>query len=147
MRLQVSLLLVIEVILTVSPLANALEEITVEKPFVARNLSGVVVDPSGSPISGVVVEQCDASFVQSEVYNGQGQSAGKVLVPDCNREPGHAITITTNDANGRFGFPNVKSGRVYYLHLSGPGFDPMQVTVKLRFFARAGVRIQLRVAT
>jgi hypothetical protein len=132
---------------SITPLANAYESITIAKPFIARSLSGIVVDSTGAPVPDLVVERCDALFVPSEVYNGEGQSAGKQMLPDCNREPGHAITTTKTDANGHFAFPNAKSGRTFYLHFSGPGFDPMQIAVKLRFYSWARLRIKMGIAT
>jgi hypothetical protein len=148
MRIPTTLLGLIAAIFLAMPPANAQYQlITIEKPFTARSLSGVVIDSTGAPVPDVVVERCDAIFVQSEVYNGQGQPAGKQMLPDCNRESGHDITKTKTGANGRFAFPDAKSGRTYYLHFSAPGFDPMQIAVKLRFFSRARARIQLEIAT
>ncbi len=40
------------------------------------------------------------------------------------------------DANGDFAFRSAKAGKTYYLHLSCPGFDPMQIAVKLHFYSR-----------
>jgi hypothetical protein len=146
MRIPTTLLGLVAAMLSVVLPANAQEMITIEKPFTARSLSGVVVDWAGARIPDLVVERCDAQFVLSEVNNGRGQPAGKQMLPECNRGSGHVITATKTDANGHFAFPNAKSGRTYYLHFSAPGFNPMQITVKLRFFSRAGVRIRMRIA-
>jgi len=98
------------------------ELITIERPFRAQSLAGVVVDSTGAPVAGVAVEDRDASFKS-------------------------VLHSTTTDANGRFAFSQVRNGTTHYLHLESRGFDPMQIAVKLRRLARAEVRIQLHVAS
>jgi hypothetical protein len=104
------------------PVPAQYELITIEKPFRAHNLAGIVVDPTGAPVAGVVVEDRDAAFK-------------RVL-----------FSITT-DASGHFAFAGPKSGKVHYLHLQSNGFDPLQITVKLRRATRGELRIQLHVAS
>jgi hypothetical protein len=122
-------------------------QITIEKPFVARRLSGIVVDPSGAPVSRVVVEQCDELFSPLQVKSETGEPLPEILHGECDRGPGHIVASTTTDEGGRFAFPNAKTGKTYYLHLNSPGFDPLQITVKLRHFSRARLRIRLYIAT
>jgi len=125
--------------------AFALELITIEKPFTARGLSGIVVDWTGAPVQGAVVEECEAPFSPIEATDAQGKPTGEILHGDCTEGPITAKTAT-ND-HGHFSLPNAKQAKAYYLHVSSPGFDPMQITVKLRLCTRAGVRIRLHIAT
>ena len=123
-----------------------LELIMIEKPFVARSLSGVVLDPSGAPIAEVLVEQCNTSSAPNQIRNERGELVGTVP-SDCAREPGHILASTKTNANGFFSLPGAEKGKAYYLHLSSPGFDPMQITVKLRFYSWGRLRIKLHIAT
>jgi uncharacterized GH25 family protein len=104
------------------PVRAQLERITIERPFRAQNLSGTVVDLTGAPVPGVVVEDRDAAF-KSTLFS------------------------TTTDSNGHFVFPPAKNGTLHYPHFESRGFDPMQITVKLHRLARAEVRIRLHVAS
>ncbi|HUB52505.1 MAG TPA: carboxypeptidase-like regulatory domain-containing protein [Terracidiphilus sp.] len=124
-----------------------LELIVIEKPFNARGLSGTVVDANGAQIPGAVVEECDAPFTPIEAKNGQGAPTGEILHGDCTRAPNRVISSTVTNLKGRFTLQSVKNGRIHFLHVSAPGFDPVQITVRIRLFAQAGVRIQLRIAT
>lgn len=122
------------------------ELIIIEKPFSSHSLSGVVVDPTGAPIAGAVVEECKAPFTPIEARNAQGKPTGEILHGDCTQ--GSIVATKETNAHGHFSLPKAKEGKqTYYLHVSSPGFDPMQITVKLKFFARAGVRIRLHIAT
>ena len=105
-----------------SPACAQLEVVTIERPFRAQSLSGVVVDPNGKPIAGVSVEARDPTFKS-------------------------VLFATITDADGHFAFPAPKNGTVHYLHMESKGFDPMQMTVVLRSLARRGVRIRLNVAS
>ncbi|MGA2649750.1 MAG: carboxypeptidase-like regulatory domain-containing protein [Terracidiphilus sp.] len=57
------------------------------------------------------------------------------------------LSSTTTDAKGYFTFQDAKIGSTYYLEAKAYGFNPTRITVKLRHFARAGIRIKLRIAT
>jgi hypothetical protein len=123
----------------------ALELIVIENPFTARSLSGTVVDSTGAPVPGAVVEECEMQFSPIDSKGANGKPTGEVLHGDCAEGP---ITATTEtSANGHFSLPRMNQGKTYYLHVSSPGFDPMQITVKLRPLARVGVRIRLHIAT
>jgi hypothetical protein len=128
------------------PAHAQLELITIERPLRASNLAGIVVDPTGAPVSGAVVEDCDALFSPILARGAAGEPAQAVLQGDCDRDPKHVLGSTETDANGHFVFPRANLGTTHYLHLSCRGFDPMQITVKLRFFARPRVRIKLHIA-
>jgi hypothetical protein len=102
--------------------ARAIELITIEHPFRSHHLAGVVVDTTGAPVSGVVVEDRDSTFT-------------------------HVLASTKTDANGYFAFPKAKKGTTHYPHLNNYGFDPMQITVQLGWFAKCNLRIRLYIAT
>lgn len=95
--------------------------ITLERPFQARNLAGLVVGHAGAPVRGVLVEECDASFTR-------------------------ILASTRTDKDGHFAFPKATSGSRHYLSLSKDGFNPMHVTVHIRHLAATEVRIHLSVA-
>jgi hypothetical protein len=129
------------------PAPGQLQLITIEHPFDAPNLSGVVVDASGVPISGVIVEECDASFTSLPGHDPAGKSAPPYMLWDCDRNSRHVTASTKTDTNGHFSFPGTRKAKVHYLHLSLDGFDPMQVMVKLNRSARSELRIQMHIAT
>lgn len=126
--------------------ANAQYEITYEKPFVARSLSGIVVDPTGTPVVAVLVEECDSELDQRQSYDSSGKPVGLFPSPKCSTEPNHVVASMRTDAQGRFAFPGAKSGRTCYLHLRLYGFNPMIIPIKVGFFARRGVKIHLQIA-
>jgi hypothetical protein len=121
--------------------------ITIERPFHARVLAGVVVDETGSPIPRVVVEECDASFSPRPVYDPGEKLSPTTMLWNCETDPRHIIASTTTDASGHFSFPNAKKGKVHYLYLNLSGFDPLQVIVKVGRFARSEPQIKMTVAT
>lgn len=102
-------------------LAQGYALVTIEPPFQAQELAGVVVDPSGVPVEGVLVEEWDASFTVK-------------------------LASTRTDKEGRFAFPKAKSESTHYLSISKNAFDPMHVTVHIRHLAHAGVRVHLHLA-
>jgi hypothetical protein len=117
-------------------------------PFRAHNLSGVVVDTMGAPVAGVVVEDCIQTFVQARASGDVDPPVFEErMLLDCHSEPKHVLASTTTDSKGYFRFLHAKTGSTHYLYLTQTGFDPMQITVKLRLFARAGLRLNLVIAT
>ena len=148
MRIPSTLLLLISAMFSVMPPASAqLVLITIEKPFTAHSLSGVVVDTTGAPIPAAVVEECDMQFTPIEIKDAKGGPTGENLHGDCTQTPRRVVATTETNAHGHFSIPKAREGKTYYLHVSSPGFDPMQIKVRLRFFARTGVRIRLHIAT
>jgi hypothetical protein len=128
--------------------AWAIELITYANPFHARELSGIVVDQMGVPVAGVVIEDCIQTFGRQWTSVHEKKSAvDEPMLLDCHTEPKHILASTTTDAEGRFKFPPMKKGNAHYLSLSCRGFDPMQITVRLRWFARRQLRIRLSIAT
>ena len=102
------------------------ETIQIKTPFKASRLAGVVVDATGSVVSGVVIEDRDAAS-----HN--------------------VMASATTDANGQFSFPASgpisENGTVHHLHFQSNGFDPMQITVRLSRRARGSIRVVLVVAS
>jgi hypothetical protein len=117
-------------------------------PFHAHELAGVVVDDTGAPVPGVVIDDCVQTFRQ---VRAPGDAETPVfeekMILDCHFELKHVLASTTTDSKGRFRLPHTKMGTTRYLYLSHYGFDPMQITVKLRWFARRNLRIKLVIAT
>jgi len=135
-------------VLAFSPPAwGGIELITIKHSFHAHNLAGVVVDASGAPVAGVLVEECDASFSPRMVKDSAGEPVPELMLWDCDRDPKRVMASTTTDANGSFSFPQAKKAKAHYLHLSLRGFDPMQIVVKLSRLARSELHIQMHVAT
>jgi hypothetical protein len=122
------------------------ELITYGRPFFARSLAGVVVDTTGAAVSGVVVEECSVHFTPIPLRGPAGESISGVAEGDCAKDPRYVMASVTTDANGHFAFPKAKLGSTHYLHLHSMGFDPMQITVKLRLYARSELRIKLVIA-
>jgi hypothetical protein len=127
---------------------RAIELITIGGSLHAREFAGVVVDQMGAPVAGVLIEDCIQTFGQrwTDIHEKK-TTLDEPMLLDCNTEPKHILASATTDSKGRFKFPKTKMGTMHYLHLSCPGFDPMQITVKLRWFARRNLRIKLFIAT
>jgi hypothetical protein len=148
MRLPIPVMSAAFAVLAFARVAPAqLALITVERPFHARALAGVVVDETGSPIPRVVVEECDASFSPRPVQDPGEKLSPTTMLWNCDTNPNHIIASTTTDASGHFSFPHAKRAKAHYLHLSLSGFDPMQVIVKVGRFARSEPQIKMTVAT
>jgi hypothetical protein len=125
-----------------------LDLITFNRPFQTRNLTGVVVDSMGAPVAGVVIEDCVQTFRQVRASgDAEPPVFEKAMILDCHFEPKHVLASTTTDSEGRFRFPHAKMGTIHYLHVSCNGWDPMQLQVKIRRFARASPLIKLHIAS
>jgi hypothetical protein len=147
-RLAVLIGLTLALLAFALPARAGIELITFDHPFHARNLAGVVVDATGAPVPGVMIEDCVQTFRQ---VRASGEAETPVfeerMILDCHSEPKHVLASITTDSNGSFRFPHAKVGTTHYLFVYSPGFDPMQITVKLRWFAKGNLRIQLHIAT
>ena len=117
-------------------------------PFRAHHLAGFVVDSRGAPVPGVLIEDCIQTFGQVRLPgNAEPPVFKKKMSLDCHSEPKHVLASATTDAKGHFMFPHTNMGTTHYLYLTAYGFDPEQITVKLRRFAKRNLRIRLIVAT
>jgi Carboxypeptidase regulatory-like domain len=93
------------------------QTIEIEKVQLARSLGAVVHDATGSPISGVLVEEFSSDWKES-------------------------LRSTKTDSSGGFTFAPVKGRGIYYVQLRMNGFDPLRVRVKLD--AKRGTKLQLK---
>jgi hypothetical protein len=123
------------------------ELVTIEKPIGSHHLAGVVVDSTGAPVPDVVVEECKVMFSPVQTRDSAGEPLRDVLHGDCGQESKNILASTATDAKGYFAFPKAKMGTTHYLHLEHYGFDPMQIKVKLRLFAKGNLHIRLHIAT
>ena len=98
------------------------QTIEIENVQLARSLAAVVLDPTGSPIPGVLVEESSPNWKES-------------------------LRSTRTDATGGFSFAPVKGRNVYYLQLRMDGFDPLRVRVKIDPKRGKNLRLKLEVAT
>jgi|ERR1039458_2888683 hypothetical protein len=148
-RLVVLIGLVVALIAFALPVrAQGYALISFAYPFHAHELAGVVVDSTGAPVPGVEIDDCVQTFRQVRAPGDAEQPIfEQSMILDCHFEPKHFLASTTTDSKGRFRFPHTKMGIAHYLYLSHYGFDPMQITVKLRWFARRNLRIKLVIAT
>ena len=95
------------------------ELIVIEKPFHARSVSGIVLDPVGQRLAGAEVKDYDSGFTNIR------QS-------------------TTTDEQGRFSLS--RSGQsVHYLRIYARGMNPLQITVVLRPLAKPGIRVKVHI--
>lgn len=147
-RIAIQIGLILALIAYALPARAGIDLITFRYPFHAQSLAGIVVDSAGSPVPGVVIEDCVQTFRQ---VRGSDHSEPPVfeeaMILDCHSEPKHILASTKTDAHGHFEFPQAKMWTTHYLYVMCDGFDPMQITVKLRWFAKGNLRIQLHIAT
>jgi hypothetical protein len=146
-RIAARISLILALIVFALP-AWAIELITIERPFRAHHLAGVVVDSTGAPVPGVVIEDCIQTFREVRAPgDAEPPVFEKRMILDCHSEPKHVLASATTDSNGRFKLTDAKMRTTHYLFVYYPGFDPMQITVRLRWFAKGNLRIQLQIAT
>jgi len=96
--------------------------VEIEKVQLVRSLTAVALDPAGSPIPGVLVEEFGSDWKES-------------------------LRLTKTDATGRFTFTRVKGRDVYYLQLRMDGFNPLRVRVKINRMLGKNLQLKLNIAT
>ena len=96
--------------------------IEIEDLQVVRSVAAVVHDPTGSPISGVLVEEFNSDWKES-------------------------LRSTKTDTAGGFTFAYVKGRGIYYLQLRMNGFNPLRVRVKLDPKHGKNLQLKMEVAT
>ena len=111
---------VVAIVALAAQSANAVYELVViEKPFHARSVSGIVLDPVGEPLAGAEVKDYDPGFTSIR-------------------------DSTTTDKSGFFSLP--RGGQsVHYLRIYARGMNPLQITVALRPFASSGIRVKVHI--
>lgn len=146
-RLAIQIGLVLALIAFALPAWAGLETIVVG-PVHARHLTGVVVDSAGAPVPGVVIEDCVQTFRQVRAPGDtEPPIFEEAMILDCHSEPKHVLSSTATDSKGYFKLPHARIGSTHYLYVYCSGFDSMQITVKLRWFAKNNLRIKLVIAT
>jgi hypothetical protein len=95
--------------------------IEADKPIVAKSLGGMVVDPSGAALPGVLIDRMGL---------------------DWKEELGHAET----NSQGTFNLHQRSPGQ-YFLQLNKPGFNPMRLRVILKKESKEQIRIQMEFST
>jgi hypothetical protein len=147
-RIAIQIGLVLALLVFALPARAGIELITFDRPFNARNLAGIVVDSTGAPVPGVVIEDGVQTFIQARAsIEAETPVFEKRMILDCHSEPKHVLASTKTDAHGHFEFPRAKMWTTHYLYVMCDGFDPIQITVKLRWFAKGNLRIKLVIAT
>jgi hypothetical protein len=85
--------------------------IVLQKPVAAKSLAGVVVDSTGSPISGAEVQLISCS--------------------DFGKVPSANLSTVKADDNGAFRLQPKAQDKLYCLQFVSLGFDLLQIRVKL----------------
>lgn len=98
------------------------EIVEIEQPQSAKAVAGVVVDPSGAPLSGVTVEE------RSEDWKA-------------------VLRSTETDENGRFHFKPSQNKTVYYLYLSRYGFNWLRIKLQLSKTAKSPLVVKMPIGT
>ena len=88
----------------------------------AKSLSAVVQDPTGSPLTNIVVQE---------------------FSPDWKT----VLRTSATDKHGRFSLATVQGRNTYCLQLSAPGFDPLRVRVQVDRKRGANLKLKLTIAT
>jgi Carboxypeptidase regulatory-like domain len=114
------------IIFSAGVIASAQMATIVMPPVRAGSLSGVVVDPNGA-----IIPHASVSLISCPV--GRGYPA-----PD-----NTVLKTTETDSHGEFSIKSDKFAKPYCLHLSAPGFDPLELEVKL---APSAGRMRLKMA-
>jgi hypothetical protein len=81
--------------------------VQIRNPLVARKVEGVVLDPTGGPISDVTVS-------------------------DLNENWGEVIRTTKTDSEGHFSFSTQGGKTLYWLHFEQHYINPLELKLKLR---------------
>jgi hypothetical protein len=98
------------------------QTIEIKDVQLARALSAVVLDPTGSPIPCVSVEESSPDWKES-------------------------LRSTKTDSAGRFKFAPVQGRDVYYLQLRMDGFDQLRVRMKIDSKRGKNLQFKLEIAT
>jgi hypothetical protein len=147
-KIVMQLCLVVVFLACAIPAWAGYELIEIVRPLRAHHLAGLVVDLRGAPVPGALIEDCVQTFGQVRLPgDAEPPVFEKDISLDCHLEPKHVLASATTDADGHFMFPHTKMGTTHYLYVTAHGFDPEQITVKLRRFAKENLRIQIKVAT
>jgi hypothetical protein len=109
------------VLLSLSASAQ-LEIVEIEQVQLVKSIKGVVNDPTGAPIPGVVVEERSADWKD-------------------------VLRSTETDDKGRFHFRKTENKAVYYIEFSRSGFDFLRVKIQLDKNGKPSLILKLPIAT
>jgi len=123
-----------------------IELIEIGYPIRARHLAGVVLDPSGAGVPGVLIGECAVATGKPAPEVPAFASGFGAFQASCGGDNEHVVAWAVSDSAGHFAVPNVTSARAHKLVISAAGFDPIRLTVRLRRIARKEMRITLKVA-
>jgi hypothetical protein len=98
------------------------EIVVIEKLQLANSVAGVVGDPSGAPLSGVLVEE----------YSEDWKTV---------------LRSTETDNKGRFSFSPAPRRTLYHLQFGRPGFNWLRITLKLDKKAGAAIAVKMPIGT
>jgi hypothetical protein len=107
---RTALVIALSMILTAAALAVR-ELVIIEEPKPAQRVEGVVLDPSGAPIPDMTVTD------RTDDWEA-------------------VLRTTTTDRSGRFSFSGQTGKNMYFLRFDHPGFNPLQLRLKLDKKAR-----------
>lgn len=98
------------------------EVVQYAKVFRAHRLAATILDYDEKPVANVHVQVCAPDW----------KNCGE--------------TATTNP-NGEFSIPSLTAKRLYYLRLSAPGFNPLEVKIRTSRFGKDNLVLHMYVAT
>lgn len=99
-----------------------MEVVEIDTPQFAKSVAGVVNDPSGAALPGVIVEERSADWKT-------------------------VLRSTETDGNGKFRFSSSPNQRTYYLQLSRSGFNWLRIKLHLDKKAKSGVVLKMPIGT
>ena len=120
MRRALVLLLLIGLFGVVDALAQM--EIVEMPSRTAKALAGIVTDPSGAPLEGVLVEERSSNWA-------------------------NVLRSTKTDAKGLFHFSSTKKQNTYYLQFGRTGFNWARLTVKVHRHGEPKIMLQMPIGT
>jgi hypothetical protein len=99
-----------------------MEIVEIEKPQVAKSVSGIVNDPSGAALPGVTVEE------RSDDWKT-------------------VLRSTETDDHGRFHLSRSRNKTIYHLQFSRSGFNWVRVKLQLGKNAVPGITVKMPLGT
>ena len=98
------------------------EIVEIRKVQIAKGLTGIVCDPSGTPLPGVQVEEVSSDWQT-------------------------VLQTTSTGANGHFTIKPTSREKMYYLVFYLKNFNPMRIRVKIRSDSKRELSLRLEFGT
>ena len=89
-----------------TPARAVREFVVIDAPFIAQQVEGVLVDPSGAPIPWATVSDCSIGWAS-------------------------VLRTTTTGSEGRFHLSRRAGRGVYFLRFDHPAFNPLGLKLKI----------------